>query len=329
MTRLSQLLARARSYLLLLSIVFTGCAAAGAESAIDNNSRLAGTQWRLQHIQSMNDEVFIPAVNAVFSLTFSADGRVAIQADCNRGSGEYNEAGSQLEFGVIASTRAMCPPDSLHDRFLSDLEFVRSFVLADGDLHLATMADGAILTFAPVLDSEGEALIAPGFDCAGASGTVENLLCSNAELALLDRQLNTIYGLAEARFSAAELTNLRAMQRGWISGRNDCWKESPVDACVREATQRRLSELQIRTGSVRVPEVVLFDCPPNRMLETYFYNNTVLPMLVLNEAGNQVFMHQLIAASGGRYGIGNTEFWERGDEAQFSEFSETVRCERR
>jgi hypothetical protein len=47
-------------------------------------------------------------------------------------------------------TRGTCPPGSLYDRFISDLDYVRSFVLEDGHLFLATMADGAILEFEPM-----------------------------------------------------------------------------------------------------------------------------------------------------------------------------------
>jgi para-nitrobenzyl esterase len=47
-------------------------------------------------------------------------------------------------------TRAMCPPGSLYDRFISDLGYVRSFVLKDGHLFLATRTDGAILEFEPM-----------------------------------------------------------------------------------------------------------------------------------------------------------------------------------
>jgi para-nitrobenzyl esterase len=45
---------------------------------------------------------------------------------------------------------AICPPGSLHDRFIGDLGYVRSYVLKDGHLFLATMADGSILQFEPV-----------------------------------------------------------------------------------------------------------------------------------------------------------------------------------
>ncbi len=296
-----------------------------AQSHQDNG--LAGSSWRLQQIQSMNDEVYLPAMGSHFTLQFVSDEQVTLQADCNRGSGSYTLNGSQMEFGVIASTRALCPPGSLHDRFLSDLQYVRSFVLTESGLHLATMADGAILTFVPVAATDSASTIAPGFACAEASGTVEELICSDSELALLDRQLNYLYQQATRAVSADELPTFRALQRGWISGRNACWQEDDVAACVESETQRRLSELQIRSGSVRVPAAVDYRCGERR-LSAYFYNNTVLPMLVLNAAGQQFFLHQLPAASGSRYGIGNIEFWDSGEMARLTEFNDVIECAR-
>jgi hypothetical protein len=37
-----------------------------------------------------------------------------------------------------------CPPGSLHDRIVKDWSFVRSYVVKDGRLFLALMADGGI-----------------------------------------------------------------------------------------------------------------------------------------------------------------------------------------
>ncbi len=46
-------------------------------------------------------------------------------------------------------TRAQCPPGSLHDRFVRDLGFIRSYTFRDGHLFLALMADGGIYEFEP------------------------------------------------------------------------------------------------------------------------------------------------------------------------------------
>lgn len=118
-------------------------------------TELPGSSWRLVRIMSMDDREFIPENPANYTLEFHPDGRASMQADCNRGSGAWvSKAASQLEFGVIAATRAMCPPDSLSDRYLAQFEWVRSYQFEDGHLFLATMADGAIIEFEPADNGE-------------------------------------------------------------------------------------------------------------------------------------------------------------------------------
>ena len=84
-------------------------------------------------------------------IVFNADGSVAVRVDCNRGRGSWKSAGpSQLEFGPLALTRAMCPPGSLHDRIVKDWEYVRSYLVKDGRLFLSLMADGGIYQYEPM-----------------------------------------------------------------------------------------------------------------------------------------------------------------------------------
>jgi heat shock protein HslJ len=113
----------------------------------------AGTAWRLVEILSMDDSVFTPSDRSHYTLAFAADGSATLRADCNRGTGTWSSQGpNQLQFGPIASTRAMCPPGSLSARYLAQFEWVRSYVTRDGHLFLATMADGAIIEFEPVTE---------------------------------------------------------------------------------------------------------------------------------------------------------------------------------
>ena len=99
---------------------------------------------------SMDDDTYRPADPSLYMLSFGADGTVSLLADCNRGTGTWlSESDSQLQFGPITATMAMCPPGSLHDRYLSQFEWVRSYVFRDGHLFLATMADGSIIEFEP------------------------------------------------------------------------------------------------------------------------------------------------------------------------------------
>jgi para-nitrobenzyl esterase len=43
----------------------------------------------------------------------------------------------------------MCPPAPLNDRIARDWEYVRSYVMRDGHLFIALMADGGIYEFEP------------------------------------------------------------------------------------------------------------------------------------------------------------------------------------
>jgi heat shock protein HslJ len=114
---------------------------------------LAGTSWRLVRIMAMDDSVYAPEDRALYTLALDAGGAMRLRADCNRGRGTWtSNAPGQLAFGAIASTRALCPRGSLHDRYLAQFEWVRSYMLRGGHLFLATMADGAIIEFEPATE---------------------------------------------------------------------------------------------------------------------------------------------------------------------------------
>jgi heat shock protein HslJ len=115
---------------------------------------LSGTSWQLVKIMSMDDSVYTPDDPSLYTLEFGDDGSMRVRSDCNRGSGSWSsESAGRLEFGPIAATQALCPPGSLHDRYLRQFSWVRSYVIENGNLFLATMADGSILEFAPTTET--------------------------------------------------------------------------------------------------------------------------------------------------------------------------------
>lgn len=114
---------------------------------------LEGTSWQLVRIQSMDDAVFVPADPALYTVRFRSEGRLQVQSDCNRAGATWVQEGSQLRFEGLNSTQALCNPGSLHNRFISNLLAIASFVRRDGHLFLATWADGAILEFEPLVFS--------------------------------------------------------------------------------------------------------------------------------------------------------------------------------
>jgi uncharacterized protein len=69
-------------------------------------------------------------------------------------------------------------------------------------------------TLAPI--ALGAQAVSPSFDCAQAEGQVEQLICRDADLAVLDRELATAYDRALERDRQDGSEDPRAMQRGWV-----------------------------------------------------------------------------------------------------------------
>jgi len=88
---------------------------------------LGGTSWQLVKFEGGDGTILIPDEKAEYTIAFASDGRVNVRIDCNRGLGTWKSAmPSQLEFGPLALTRAMCPPAPLNDRLPKDWQYVRS-----------------------------------------------------------------------------------------------------------------------------------------------------------------------------------------------------------
>jgi heat shock protein HslJ len=117
---------------------------------------LAGTQWQLLAIQSMDDAQGTTTISdpSRFTLDFGADGRASFRLDCNRGTGTWQANASssdsgKLTFGPLATTRALCPPPRIDERVARDMIHVRSYLLKNGRLHMSLMADGGIYEWQP------------------------------------------------------------------------------------------------------------------------------------------------------------------------------------
>jgi len=120
-------------------------------STVRGHSALAGTAWQLVKIMSMDDSVYEPRNRSLYRLEFGGDGSASVLADCNRSTGSWTaEVPSKLVFGPMASTKALCQPGSISEKFLAQFQWVRSYTVKDGHLFLATMADGSIIEFEPL-----------------------------------------------------------------------------------------------------------------------------------------------------------------------------------
>jgi uncharacterized protein len=105
--------------------------------------------------------------------------------------------------------------------------------------HLAV---GAFLVFASAATAAG-----PSFDCTKVdTGSVEETICKDAGLSGLDRKMTEVFEAASKKAVNEHPPVLKAEQRGWIKGRNDCWKDADKRHCVEGSYDSRIAELQAK-----------------------------------------------------------------------------------
>ncbi|MGH1467135.1 MAG: alpha/beta fold hydrolase [Cognatishimia sp.] len=119
----------------------------------------------------------------------------------------------------------------------------------------------------------------PSFDCAAAVSSAEKAICENPALAELDLRIADWFAQAEERAQsldagAEDATNLlRAYQRGWIKGRDECWKESDLETCIRDAYLLREGQLVAEWQLIEPVRTAEFMCagnPANVVTVSYF-----------------------------------------------------------
>lgn len=86
----------------------------------------------------------------------------------------------------------------------------------------------------------------PSFDCAKAGTPVEKLLCSDAELADLDREMASIYREVRGSLAGPAKAALKDEQVAWIRERGRCSAKPDMAGCVRSLFVSRMSVLRAR-----------------------------------------------------------------------------------
>jgi len=157
----------------------------------------------------------------------------------------------------------------------------------------------------------------PSFACDKVeAGGIEAMICDDEELSKLDRKLSRVYAAASRKAANEHPPQLKAEQRGWIKGRNECWKSDDRRGCVQDAYQRRIAELQARYRLVPGDGPVRFVCegdPTNEVIATFF--QTEPPTLIAERGDSVSLMYMQPGGDGAKYQGRNETFREHEGEA--------------
>jgi uncharacterized protein len=171
---------------------------------------------------------------------------------------------------------------------------------------------------------------APSFNCAKVDSAAEKLVCNDAQLAALDRETARLFALARdgKYMDAKQRRELVTTQRGWIKGRNDCWKAENLRRCVLDEYAIRIHQLrqgyagartQDKKGISMGPKVA--DCKDFDALIGLTFINSEPPLAVLEWRYTKQVFTQGRSGSGARYlnaaPDGESVFWIKGDNATF------------
>jgi uncharacterized protein len=166
----------------------------------------------------------------------------------------------------------------------------------------------------------------PTFDCGKVQADVEKLICSDAALASLDRKLDAVYKSALAKASGPMARQLRQEQRGWVKGRNDCWKangqETWITATWTVNTVRGCVDAQYRLRSAETqavwrmlpPRPVAYACQneaANELVVNFF--DTDPATLRLERGDRSSTLWRVGDAAAGKYEGQNVSVVHQGD----------------
>lgn len=198
--------------------------------------------------------------------------------------------------------------------------------MATKSVYFANLQLLPLITSSLVFTTNPAFATKPSFDCAKADSEIEELICKDEELAALDQKMAEVYKTALDKAPKEELDNLKAFQRGWVKGRNDCWKAEDESSCARANYETRITELQIAYGDLVVPESIFFSCEESEDITAVFYQETQLPAAVLTHLSDQVIAFLTPTGSGSKYEGQNVTFWTQGDEAMVTWMGDEFTC---
>ena len=167
----------------------------------------------------------------------------------------------------------------------------------------------------------------PSFDCSKATAVVPVLICADATLVGLDRDMASRYTAWRSAHPAdAEAAK---QQAAWLARRDACAGAADRHACVTSAYQQRITELKILAGQTPVFATATYLCGGHAAtpLTASFYHSDPAAALI-DYQGTKVVAFAAPAGSGTRYATAEVELWEHQGTAAFSWRGQPLQCPR-
>jgi heat shock protein HslJ len=113
--------------------------------------RIVGFTWYWRRTARGDGAQVEPSDPRRYTVQFTSNRRVAVRADCNRGTGTYELSGRTITISRLGMTKMMCSSGSLDQRFLADLQAAATFTVRAGVLLLDLGNGSGTMRFSRVL----------------------------------------------------------------------------------------------------------------------------------------------------------------------------------
>ena len=121
----------------------------------------------------------------------------------------------------------------------------------------------------------------------------------------------------------------RAEQRGWVKGRDDCWKAGDVRDCVLYSYRSWTAELEIHTGIVQPFAESRYGCEgEDDAVAISWYSDTEPPAARVSVGDDRSLTFLSRAASGARYAAPGVVAWEHQGSLSLEWYGRELRCEK-
>ena len=116
------------------------------DSSSDDTLSLEDTSWSWVQTEYEDGTIVTPS-SEDFVATFTSEGEFTSETDCNSVFGSYDSTESELNFGMLASTKMACAGEVYEEEYTSMISSVISYEISDENELVLETTDGGVMTF--------------------------------------------------------------------------------------------------------------------------------------------------------------------------------------